>query len=83
VVCNITAPLQKEIAARLGDRGRARRSLPAVAPTGPPPVPATLICSGLLPPELDDVAAAYAPAGLAEADRRHDGDWSALLLRPA
>jgi ribosomal protein L11 methyltransferase len=41
----------------------------------------TLICSGLLPTELDDVAAAFAPAGLAEADRRRDGDWAALLLR--
>ncbi len=65
VVCNVTAPLQKEIAARL---------VPAPSPT-------TLICSGLLPTELDEVAAGYAPAGLAEADRRHDGDWSALLLR--
>lgn len=63
VVCNVTAPLQKEIAARLSN------------------APATLICSGLLPTELDDIAAAYAPAGLAEAERRHDGDWSALLLR--
>jgi ribosomal protein L11 methyltransferase len=43
--------------------------------------PATLICSGLLPTELDDTAAAFAPAGLGEAERRHDGDWSALLLR--
>ncbi|HEX9967280.1 MAG TPA: 50S ribosomal protein L11 methyltransferase, partial [Solirubrobacterales bacterium] len=57
-VCNVTAPLQREIATRLGDRGRARRSLPAVAPTGPPPIPTTLICSGLLPTELDDIAAA-------------------------
>lgn len=80
VLANVTAPVQREIAARLGDRGRARRSLPAVAPTGPPPIPTTLICSGLLPTELDDIAAAYAPAGLTEAERRHDGDWSALLL---
>lgn len=43
--------------------------------------PATLVCSGLLLTELDDVAAAFAPAGLTEADRRHDGDWAALLLR--
>jgi ribosomal protein L11 methyltransferase len=43
--------------------------------------PATLICSGLLPPELDDVVAAFAPAGLAEAERRQEGDWAALLLR--
>jgi ribosomal protein L11 methyltransferase len=43
--------------------------------------PTTLICSGLLPSELDNVAAAFAPAGLTEADRRSDGDWAALLLR--
>jgi ribosomal protein L11 methyltransferase len=41
----------------------------------------TLVCSGILPPELDDVAAAFAPAGLTETDRRVDGDWAALLLR--
>jgi ribosomal protein L11 methyltransferase len=43
--------------------------------------PATLVCSGLLPSELDDVAAAFASLGLAEAERRLDGDWAALLLR--
>jgi ribosomal protein L11 methyltransferase len=45
--------------------------------------PETLVCSGLLPSELDEVVAAFAPAGLAEADRRIDGDWAALLLRRA
>jgi ribosomal protein L11 methyltransferase len=44
-------------------------------------VPSSLILSGLLPSELDEIAAAFAPAGLAEADRRQDGDWAALLLR--
>jgi ribosomal protein L11 methyltransferase len=39
------------------------------------------VCSGLLPPELDDIAAAFAPAGLTEIERRRDGDWAALLLR--
>jgi len=43
--------------------------------------PQTVVCSGLLPPELDDVAAAFAPIGLAETDRRREGDWAALLLR--
>lgn len=43
--------------------------------------PATLVLSGLMPAELDDTAAAFAPAGLREADRRRDGDWAALLLR--
>ena len=45
------------------------------------PGPLTLVCSGMLPSELDEVAAAFAPAGLIEADRRRDGDWAALLLR--
>jgi ribosomal protein L11 methyltransferase len=45
--------------------------------------PGTLICSGLLPAELDEIAAAFAPSGLGEADRRHDAEWSALLLRRA
>jgi ribosomal protein L11 methyltransferase len=40
-----------------------------------------LVCSGLLPNELDEIAAAFAHAGLAEADRREEGDWAALLLR--
>jgi ribosomal protein L11 methyltransferase len=81
-VANMTAPVLKEVAAQLnGDRGRARRSLHAVAPASPPPIPSTLICSGLLPPELDETAAAFAPAGLGETDRRVDGDWAALLLR--
>ncbi len=43
----------------------------------------TLVCSGLLPAELDDVAAAFAGSGLAEAGRRREGDWAALLLRRA
>lgn len=43
--------------------------------------PQTLVCSGILPPELDEVADAFGASGLAEADRRQDGDWAALLLR--
>jgi ribosomal protein L11 methyltransferase len=78
-----------------GGRGRVSRSLPAVAPGDPPPttptpavapgsprpIPQALVCSGLLPGELDGVTAAFAPAGLAEAERRQEGDWAALLLR--
>lgn len=41
--------------------------------------PRVLVCSGILPPELDQVAAAF--GGLAEVDRRQEGDWAALLLR--
>jgi len=82
-VANMTAPILQRVAEQLceGDRGRARRSLPAVAPEGPHPIPHHLILSGLLPPELDKIAAAFGPAGLVERDRRIDGDWGALLLR--
>jgi ribosomal protein L11 methyltransferase len=45
--------------------------------------PAAMVCSGLLPGELDDVAAIFGEAGLREADRRREGDWAALLLRRA
>jgi ribosomal protein L11 methyltransferase len=78
------------------DRINLRESLPALAPTtvanltapllqevaaqlqGPPSI---LVCSGLLPAELDEVSAAFARAGLSELDRRVDGDWAALLMR--
>jgi ribosomal protein L11 methyltransferase len=47
--------------------------------------PRTLIASGLLAHEADEVAAAFAPHGLVEAERRHGGEWAALRLvqRPA
>lgn len=93
-VANLTAPVLKALATQLGgSRGMARRSLPAVAPESHPPAstsapespspapPDTLVCSGLLPTELDDVAAAFGEAGLDESERRIDGDWAGLLLR--
>jgi ribosomal protein L11 methyltransferase len=43
--------------------------------------PRSLVCSGLLPTEQDEVAAAFAAVGLGEAERRQEGDWAALLLR--
>jgi ribosomal protein L11 methyltransferase len=43
--------------------------------------PETVVCSGLLPHEVDDVVAAFGLSGLDEADRRQDGDWAALLVR--
>ena len=83
VVANMTAPVLREIAGLLGEeeggRGRARQGLPAAALRSTPP--STLILSGLLPGELDDIAAVYADLGLGERDRRIDGDWAALLLR--
>lgn len=45
------------------------------------PGPETVVCSGLLPHEVDEVAAAFGLVDLKEKDRRQDGDWAALLLR--
>jgi len=64
-VANLTAPLLLAVAGR----------------TDPAAAPATLICSGVLPSEADEVSAAFSRAGLAEAERHREGDWSALLLR--
>jgi ribosomal protein L11 methyltransferase len=83
-VANLTAPILTAVATQLaeeGSRGRTPRSLPAVAPGSPPPAPTTLICSGILPAELDAVAEAFGACGLCEVERRRDGDWAALLLR--
>lgn len=81
-VANMTSPILKAVAAQLKrDGGGVQRSLPAVAPVDPPSVPLTMICSGILPAELDGVADAFGPAGLGEVERRREGDWAALLLR--
>jgi ribosomal protein L11 methyltransferase len=78
------------------ERINLRERLPALAPTTVAnmtapilkavaaqleEVPDTLVCSGLLPAELDETAATFARCGLAEAERRREGDWAALLLR--
>lgn len=87
VVANLTAPVLKAVAGQLRDgsggrdRGRTRRSNSMEAPTSPPPIPHTVVCSGLLPTELDGTAEVFAPVELEEAERCHDGDWAALLLR--
>lgn len=88
VVANMTAPILKSVATQLAERvrsrGRSPRTLPAVCPTGPPPAPTTLICSGLMPGEQDEVADSFVgAAGLREVERRQEGDWAALLLRRA
>ncbi|MFI5028457.1 MAG: 50S ribosomal protein L11 methyltransferase [Solirubrobacterales bacterium] len=70
-VANLTAPVLLSLAEQLKDRG------------APPLVAETLILSGLLPSELDQVAAAFGRTCLLEAERRLDGDWAALLLRAA
>jgi ribosomal protein L11 methyltransferase len=66
VVANLTAPVLRVVVEQATDDEEGPRAL---------------VCSGLLPPELDEIAAAFAPWGLGEADRRIDGDWAALLLR--
>jgi ribosomal protein L11 methyltransferase len=44
-------------------------------------VPQTLIASGLLSHEADEIAAAFARHGLVETARRQSGEWAALVLR--
>ena len=79
---NLTAPVLNAVSTQLvGGRGRTPGSNSAEAPLGPPPTPKTLVCSGLLVAEVDEIAAAFEPNGLTERERRHDGDWAALLLR--
>jgi ribosomal protein L11 methyltransferase len=65
VVANMTAPVLRVVAGQL-EGGMA---------------PATLVCSGLLPSELDEIATEFGAWGLTETDRRLQGDWAALLLR--
>ena len=86
----MTAPILRAVAAQLAadgeSKGRAIRSNSGEAPDSPPLAlqpPRTLVCSGLLPGELDEAAAFFAAAGLDEVERRQDGDWAALLLRRA
>lgn len=44
-------------------------------------VPQTMICSGLLVPERDRVAAALEARGLTVVEERTGGDWAAILAR--
>jgi ribosomal protein L11 methyltransferase len=66
LVANMTSPILKAVAGQM----KSALELPRV-----------LLLSGILPTELDEVAAAFAPSGYSEHDRRQIGDWSALLLR--
>ncbi len=83
-VANMTAPVLRVVAEQLdggGSQGRVPQSKSGEALGNPPLTPSTMVCSGLLPSELDDIGATFAQVGLVEADRRHEGDWAALLLR--
>jgi ribosomal protein L11 methyltransferase len=60
-----------------------RPLLLVVAERLPDPPPDTLIASGLLVAEGDELAGAFAARGLHEDARRTEGDWAALRLRSA
>jgi ribosomal protein L11 methyltransferase len=64
-VANLTAPVLLAVAERLSDDT----------------APRTLICSGVLPGECDQVSEAFSAVGLAELQRREDGDWAAISMR--
>ena len=68
-VANMTTPILRAVASQLTTEWEAGLR--------------TLVLSGILPTELDEVAAAFATTGLTEVERRRDGDWAALLLRRA
>ena len=66
VVANLTGNLLRDCAHHLAGAGEA---------------PETLVCSGMLESEVDDVAEAFAAAGMTESRRMVEGGWGALLLR--
>ena len=65
VTANLLRPLLLELARGWRDRAEA---------------PQSLIASGLLTTEADEVAGAFAQLGLRESARRSRGDWTALQL---
>jgi ribosomal protein L11 methyltransferase len=84
VVANMTAPILTTVAAQLETAGGRRGRLGGQQRGGPgesPPATRTVVCSGLLRGELDEVAGVFGESGLEEAERRQEGDWAALLLR--
>ncbi|HEX7278892.1 MAG TPA: 50S ribosomal protein L11 methyltransferase [Solirubrobacterales bacterium] len=87
VVANMTAPILKAVATQLqeqrGAPGEGSADNSGEGPASPPPAPSTIVCSGLLPGEQDEVSEAFGVAGLSEAERRQQCDWAALLLRRA
>jgi ribosomal protein L11 methyltransferase len=66
VVANLTGNLLRDCAGHLAQAGVT---------------PATLVCSGMLEAELDEVIRAFEPTGLAESERRVENGWGALLMR--
>ena len=66
VVANLTGNLLQDCARRLAEADE---------------LPGSVVCSGMLESEIDEVAEAFAPSGLSEARRMTEHDWGALLLR--
>jgi ribosomal protein L11 methyltransferase len=66
VVANLTGNLLQDCARHLG---------------GAEELPGTLVCSGMLESEIDEVSAAFAAIGLTESLRCTEHEWGALLLR--
>jgi ribosomal protein L11 methyltransferase len=66
VVANLTGNLLRDCARHLAGGGDR---------------PGTLVCSGMLESEIDEVSSALAEIGLGEARRLTDHDWGALVLR--
>lgn len=66
VTSNLTGNLVRDCAAQMAKSGEH---------------PQTLVCSGMLVEEADEIAEALAPAGLEVRDRRVDGNWAAFLFR--
>ncbi len=68
-IANLTSPVLVDIAPRL-DPGTAE-------------TPSTLVCSGMLAPEVDTIAMVMSEGGYSERSRRVGGEWGALLLERA
>jgi ribosomal protein L11 methyltransferase len=66
VVANLTGNLLRDCADHLARIGES---------------PDTLVCSGMLETEIDEVVAAFVPTGLTESERRLEHSWGALLMR--
>jgi ribosomal protein L11 methyltransferase len=66
VVANLTGNLLLDCARHLNGAGG---------------LPRTLVCSGMLEREIDEVAGTFAPLGLSEGRRLTEHEWGALLLR--
>jgi ribosomal protein L11 methyltransferase len=66
VVANLTGQLLIDCARHLGEGSE---------------LPQTLVCSGMLEEEVEDVVEAFGACGLYDAERRLEGNWAALLMR--